>query len=76
MRGEPVFPDGEGGYTAQTNLCPRRMVTDESVFLMSLFSHYRAGHLYQAGGVRDQPARYLQAMQFIEGVVNDDNRES
>lgn len=49
------------------------MVTDESWFLLSLFRHYRGGHLYESGGITAQPARYLSAMQVIEGTVNADH---
>jgi len=30
-----------------------------------LFSHYKAGHLWCAGGVADQPAVYLEIMQTL-----------
>lgn len=63
---EAVFPDGAGGYSFQTRSCPRRTVTADSLFLVSLYRHYKAGHLYVAGGVADQPVLYLKAMQIIE----------
>ena len=71
--GEPIFPDGEGRWVNSTRSCPRRMVTDESWFLLSLFRHYRAGHLYESGGVVAQPARYLSAMSTIEAAFSADN---
>jgi len=69
VEGEPIFPDGHGGYSNSTRSCPRRLVNPESVHLLSLFRHYRAGHLYQSGGISDQPAIYLAAMQTIEGAL-------
>lgn len=74
MKGEPVFPDGLGGFTNSTRSCPRRMVTEESWFLLAIFRHHRNGHLYESGGIADQPARYLSAMSIIEGAVNDDRQ--
>jgi len=71
VKGEPVFPDGQGGYVLATRSCPRRMVSDESLFLLSLYRHYKAGHLYESGGVSNQPAKYLEAMQLIEVAVNE-----
>ncbi len=73
VHGEPVFPDGEGGWTRTTRSCPRRLVTPESTFLLSLFRHYRNGHLYESGGVAAQPARYLSAMAIIEGAVSSED---
>lgn len=67
-----MFPDGDG-YTNVTSACPRQIVTQESVFLLSLYRHYKAGHLYESGGVSNQPARYLMAMQLIEGALNADH---
>jgi hypothetical protein len=46
------------------------MVTAESVYLFSLFRHYKAGHLLNAGGISDQPELYLNAMQIIEAALD------
>lgn len=32
---------------------------------LRLFRHYRDGHLWRAGGIGDQPARYLEAMELL-----------
>jgi hypothetical protein len=37
---------------------------------LALYRHYAAGHLYQSGGISDQPAIYLAVMRLIESVVN------
>lgn len=71
VKGEPIFPDGSGGFTSETRSCPRRMVNADSIYLWSLFLHYRAGHLLEAGGIADQPAAYLKAMQFIESALTE-----
>ena len=49
----------------KSRICPRRLVTAESVAWFRLWNFYREGHLAIAGGVLDQPAAYLQAMAYI-----------
>lgn len=49
--------------------CPRRQVTPQVMAWLSLYSHYAAGHLYQAGGIADQPALFMAAMRLIDGAV-------
>lgn len=53
-----------------SNLCPRRQLDGDEWNWISLFAHYRAGHLYRSGGIADQPAIYLRAMRLIESVAN------
>jgi len=67
--GEPVFTDETGRPSNATRTCPRRLVTDYSTYLIGFYSHYKAGHLLVAGGISDQPALYLDAMQLIDGAV-------
>ncbi|WP_444922692.1 hypothetical protein ACJJH9_00010 (plasmid) [Microbulbifer sp. DLAB2-AF] len=47
------------------------MVSSETVELLRLHQHYRAGHLYVAGGIADQPNFYAQAMAFVESQAGD-----
>ena len=67
--GEPVFRDESGEPTGVSSICPRTMVTDDSSHLLSLFGHYKAGHLMNAGGISDQPALYMDAMRVIDGAI-------
>lgn len=53
------------GVIEKSPHCWRRQITPDSQFMLELHVHYRAGHLAVAGGVLDQPARYLEAMQLI-----------
>ncbi|MFS1525316.1 hypothetical protein ACL7TT_14595 [Microbulbifer sp. 2304DJ12-6] len=46
------------------------MVTAHSARLLHLHQHYRAGHLYVAGGIADQPNVYLEAMAVIERLAS------
>jgi hypothetical protein len=46
------------------------MVSDKSIYLIELFRHYRNGHLFEIGGVKNQPPWYLKAMTVIEGTMS------
>ena len=48
-----------------TPKCPARTITDQSRRLLELFPMHQAGHLYVAGGTRDQPALYVAAMDLL-----------
>lgn len=67
--GEPVFLDDDGNPTDVSRTCPRKMVTEDSCYLLSLYSHYKAGHLLKAGGVSEQPYLYMEAMRVIDGAI-------
>ena len=67
--------DGDAGYERwelrgilKSRICPRSLVTDESVALFRLWNFYRDGYLAVAGGILDQPASYLHAMSFISAA--------
>lgn len=51
------------------------MVSAQSAELLRLHAHYRAGHLWAAGGVGDQPNYYLEAMAAIEQLAAEFNRD-
>jgi hypothetical protein len=60
------------GVMADSYICPRKQIEGENVGpWLDLYSHYAAGHLYEAGGVSDQPAIYMQVMRLIQGAVKD-----
>lgn len=54
------LPDG-----TPSRVCLLPMVTDASRELLRLADHYRAGHLPRAGGVLNQPNKFLQALELI-----------
>jgi hypothetical protein len=58
----------------ETNLCPSRMTDEPAKAWIGLYNHYQAGHLYRAGGLREQPAIYMQIMRFIDGAVKESRR--
>lgn len=69
--------DGDAGYERweikdtdfKSRICPRRLITPESRRMLELFQHYQAGFLAHSGGILDQPAKYVEAMRFISGVI-------
>lgn len=55
----------------ESRTCLKPMVTEEAAALLRLHRHYRAGHLWQAGGIGDQPHYYNEAMAAIEALADD-----
>ena len=55
----------------RTNICPRTDIGLEEGHWLTLFRHYQSGHLYDSGGVAEQPALYLRVMRMIEAVANE-----
>ena len=53
----------------RSRVCPRRIVSDEAQFWLSLYSHYAKGHLLIAGPLADQPASYLEIMSLIASMI-------
>lgn len=61
----PVFAlDGENYFR-----CPYALITPLTAELLRYFSHYRQGHYPVAGGLLDQSALFLQAVEIIEGEI-------
>lgn len=46
-------------------MCPRGAIPRDWPAIVGLFGHYQDGHLWTGGGVRDQPAIYLDLMDLI-----------
>jgi len=63
----------KGVIESRTCLLP--MITAASRGLLALYGHYKNGLLPLAGGVVDQPAAFLQAMDIIGGEINRLERE-
>lgn len=53
--------------------CPRYLLTERSLALLMLYSHYRRGLLPFPGALYDQPHAYLEAMELIETHINGDD---
>ena len=53
----------------ESRTCLKPMVSAHSAELLRLHQHYRAGHLFCAGGVADQPHYYNEAMAAIEALA-------
>jgi len=57
----------DGVISSRTCLLP--MVTPFSRECLRLFEHYRNNTLIRAGGLYDQPHRYIQAMSLLNAKV-------
>jgi hypothetical protein len=58
------------GLLEPTARCPRRSISARTAFYLSLYPHYRAGHLLYAGGIADQPALFMEAMGLIQAETS------
>lgn len=72
---EPIFPDGADAagnpqWSRTTNVCPRRIVDASAYEWLDAFHHYQNGFLWCAGGVRDQPKKYLDTMALIAAIAS------
>ena len=52
----------------ESDVCLLPMVSSDSVDFINLYSHYKNRILFQAGGISDQPAPYMEAMQLIHSI--------
>ncbi len=52
----------------ESNTCLKPMVTESTNYLLRLYMHYKNGLLPLSGGLLDQPAGFLRAMEIIEGA--------
>jgi len=53
----------------KTSFCPRRNSPPDWVALTRLYKHYQNGHLWDAGGLSEQPAIFLDLMSLIDQWV-------
>jgi len=63
------------GVVEKTRTCARKLVTPQSDYFITLYHHYRRGHFALAGGVTDQPAPYLEAMQELDQWIKAANND-
>jgi len=57
-----------------SNVCLKPMVTDGSMFMISLYKHYQNRILPFAGGILDQPNIYVQCMNIIESLMKNEKK--
>ena len=50
------------------------MVTEFSRECLRLYGHYKNGVMIEAGGLYDQPRRYIEAMTVIDGYIQTSNQ--
>jgi len=54
------------GETIRSKECLRWLVTTQSIQFLRLFHHYKQGNLIWSGGLYEQPAKYLEAMEYLQ----------
>ncbi len=68
----PAFNlDGEDFYR-----CPLKIITRQSIEYIRFYNFYREGYLPNTGGIMDQPGKFLDAMQIVEGAVREIEEEA
>lgn len=65
-----------GDLVVRTDTCPAQIVDPDYLGIVHLYGFYRDGVLAYAGGVMDQPAFYLQAMQIVGAIVAEHEESS
>ena len=55
----------ELGVSSKTCLLP--MITDATQSYFKLYHHYKNGVLVESGGLYDQPSKYLEIVEALDG---------
>lgn len=64
--GAAGFPKWYIKEIGEFNTCLLPMVSDESLFYIRMYKHYKNGILIKSGGLLEQPHCYLKAMELID----------
>lgn len=62
-----------GVISSRTCLLP--MITPESYAWLRLHTHYKEGYLPRAGGILDQPNKFMEAMEVLNRAYNGIRRD-
>jgi hypothetical protein len=71
-KGKGCFGNAESPFEIngiEYHTCPVKLITAETWEYLTLYSHYKNGHLLFGGGIADQPAKYLEIMQIINSEI-------
>lgn len=55
--------------------CPLSRITEETALYLKYYGHYKNGYLPAEGGLLDQTARFLRAMEIIDSVIDEYRQE-
>lgn len=55
--------------------CPMAIVTDQSIEYVRVYNFFQKGYLPNPGGWLDQPAKLIEAIEFIETEMQRIDRE-
>ena len=68
----PVFNlDGDDYFR-----CPLKIITKQTGEYVRFYNFFRDGYLPNAGGIMDQPGKFLDAMSIIESAVGEMEKET
>lgn len=56
-------------------VCPQTLLEDWQLEALNAYRHYKNGLFAMAGGVGEQPIKYLEAMNIIESEINEIENE-
>lgn len=55
--------------------CPLRFVTAQSIRAMRFFRFFQMGWLPNGGGILDQPATFVEAMEYLSAEMTKQEKE-
>ncbi len=64
--GWPIIEVRRNGFEYKSTTCLLPQITDKTNRFFKLYKHYQNGVLLFDGGLYDQPAAYLEAMEIID----------
>jgi hypothetical protein len=56
--------------------CPVNYVTESELSLLQLFGFWKQNKMLVAGGIEDQPAKYVQAMSMLDMIFGEEERKA
>ena len=67
--------NGETKWRYEFEYCPVNYIQPYNRTWLGLYSLWRNGFLLDAGGIGDQPSKYIDVMQFVESLFNQHEKE-
>ena len=69
-RGAAPFVILEIPGVVESRVCLKPLITQESREFIRLYDHYKSSKYPYSGGLYEQPAQYLEAMEVIESAAS------
>ncbi|MBI5872992.1 MAG: hypothetical protein HZB36_02480 [Candidatus Omnitrophica bacterium] len=55
--------------------CPLKLVTEKSFKYIEAYNFYKGGFLPNPGSWMEQPVKFIEAVSFIQGLINKEGKE-